>query len=326
MAQGTCRHPYRSAWCFGSLKEGLRWTCDDRTRWKRRAWCANVATPESWGPAKPARRMWSIVTSSVQPPTTSSFSTLKVSQLSSIWTRSLLSLAPKRNATSQKNAYLIFFAPTTEHENYLVGLDESKEPGILSVETTSSKRVGKQFVYRALLRTARVPRPRFDSPCVRRVSCVVCVLSAWMVQGDERFLVQGSKNGKKKPKVSHIRRSHDALKRENVPLVPVSDKAIADDLAHFEDRSVPPPQHHVVARACPTQQAPTLIAHAVSFRSDRMLWRPIAGCGTSGSRLVYFTPGLDRPPRTRSTAMVRCFAFCCNNLFGRPLLQCSLFQ
>lgn len=101
------------------------------------------------------------------------------------------------------------FLHAQEHENYLVGLEESKEPGILSVETTSSKRVGKQFVYRALLRTAR---------------------------GDERFLVQGSKNGKKKPKVSHIRRSHDALKRENVPLVQVSDKAIANDLAHFEDR------------------------------------------------------------------------------------------
>lgn len=172
MAQGTCRHSHRSAWCFGSLKEGLRWTCDDRTRWKRRAWCANVATPESWGPAKPARRMWSIVTSSVQPPTTSSFSTPKVSQLS-IWTRSLLSLATKERDESKKKAYLNFVAPTTEHDNYLVGLDESKEPGILSVETTSSKRVGKQFVYRALLRTARVPRPRFDSPCV--CVCVSCV-------------------------------------------------------------------------------------------------------------------------------------------------------
>lgn len=88
----------------------------------------------------------------------------------SIWTRSLLSLATKERDESKK-AYLSFVAPTTEHENYLVGLDESKEPGILSVETTSSKRVGKQFVYRALLRTARVPRPRFDSPCV----CVSCV-------------------------------------------------------------------------------------------------------------------------------------------------------
>jgi hypothetical protein len=123
----------------------------------------------------------------------------------------------------------------------LVGLEESKEPGILSVETTSSKRVGKQFVYRALLRTARVPRPLRLSVCAYACAVVrVCVLSAWMVQGDERFLVQGSKNGKKKPKVSHIRRSHDALKRENVPLVQVSDKAIANDLAHFEDRSVCP--------------------------------------------------------------------------------------
>jgi hypothetical protein len=69
----------------------------------------------------------------------------------------------------------------TEHDNYLVGLDESKEPGILSVETSSSKRAGKNFVYRALLRTARVSR-RFLIFCVFRPLTSLCAHVRRMLQ------------------------------------------------------------------------------------------------------------------------------------------------
>jgi len=98
-----------------------------------------------------------------------------------------------------------------EHDNYLVALEDGKEPAILSVESSSAKRQGKKLVYKAILRTAR---------------------------GDERFLVQGPNANKKpkKPKIAHIRRSHESLRRDSVPLMLVSGKELANDLAHFEAR------------------------------------------------------------------------------------------
>jgi len=58
------------------------------------------------------------------------------------------------DARAESNGLIPF--PLLEHDNYLVALEDGKEPAILSVESSSAKRQGKKLVYKAILRTARV--------------------------------------------------------------------------------------------------------------------------------------------------------------------------